>query len=230
VASIPILGPGLRNASSSFARRQPFSGSNNYWERRYSRGGNSGTGSHGRLAAAKADVLNRLVEEEGITSVLELGCGDGNQLDLAKYPSYVGVDVSTRAIEVCRERFAHDQSKRFFVTGTEPLPDCELGLSLDVIYHLVEDDIFESYMDDLLSHSSRRLVLYTSDSDAFSPRGDPPPHIRHRPVSKWVASHPDWHMTRRIANPFPFQEFDQDNTSFADFYIFERDPGSLVSR
>jgi len=191
VASIPILGPGLRNASSAFARRQPFSGSNNYWERRYSRGGNSGTGSHGRLAAAKADVLNRLVEEEGITSVLELGCGDGNQLDLAKYPSYVGVDV---------------------------------------IYHLVEDDIFESYMDDLLSHSSRRLVLYTSDSDAFSPRGDPPPHIRHRPVSKWMASHPDWHLTRRIANPFPFQEFDQDNTSFADFYIFERDPGSLVSR
>ena len=113
---------------------------------------------------------------------------------------------------------------------TDPVVLGEVVRGVDVIYHLVEDDIFESYMDDLLSHSSRRLVLYTSDSDAFSPRGDPPPHIRHRPVSKWMASHPDWHMTRRIANPFPFQEFDQDNTSFADFYIFERDPGSLVSR
>jgi SAM-dependent methyltransferase len=176
---------------------------------------------------AKADVLNRLVDKEDINSVLELGCGDGNQLSLANYASYVGVDVSAVAIEACQARFFHDQSKRFFVAGTEPLPDCELGLSLDVIYHLVEDHIFEAYMHDLVSHSSRFLVLYTSDCDVFTPTGDPPPHIRHRPVSSWMASEPYWHLRERIPNPYPFQKADQINTSFADFYIFERDPDRI---
>jgi hypothetical protein len=95
-------------------------------------------------------------------------------LVLANYPSYVGVDVgvdvSVVAVEACRARFS-DSSKRFFVAGSEPLPICELGLSLDVIYHLLQDDVFERYMKDLCEHSSRFVVLSTSDSDVSSPAG-----------------------------------------------------------
>jgi hypothetical protein len=140
-------------------------------------------------------------------------------LVLANYPSYVGVDrVSVVAVEACRARFS-DSSKRFFVAGSEPLPICELGLSLDVIDHLVQDDVFERYMKDLCEHSSRFVVLSTSDSDVSSPAGVAPPHIRHRPVGRWMASRNDWRFKQRIANPYPFDEGDLENTSFAVFYI-----------
>src|ERR1700689_4886366 len=65
-----------------------------YWDSRYAGGGNSGDGSYGNLAKFKASVLNQFVAENRIASVVEFGCGDGNQVSLAEYPRYVGIDVS----------------------------------------------------------------------------------------------------------------------------------------
>lgn len=87
-----------------------FVGSADYWEKRYSSGGNSGVGSYDKFADFKARVLNRFVEEEKISSITELGCGDGNQLNYANYNVYLGVDVSETAIKKCSERFAHKQT------------------------------------------------------------------------------------------------------------------------
>ncbi|MGD9858413.1 MAG: hypothetical protein AB7U20_26025 [Planctomycetaceae bacterium] len=63
--------------------RRKFTGSSDYWVRRYRKGRNSGGGSYGRLAEFKAQVLNDLVREHRIQTVIEFGCGDGNQLALA---------------------------------------------------------------------------------------------------------------------------------------------------
>lgn len=57
-----------------------FKGSNNYWERRYQSGKNSGAGSYSKLADFKANIINSFVLEHNITHVIEFGCGDGNQL------------------------------------------------------------------------------------------------------------------------------------------------------
>ncbi|MDR2439202.1 MAG: class I SAM-dependent methyltransferase [Planctomycetaceae bacterium] len=86
-------------------RQVLFPGSKRYWDNRYCQGGNSGAGSYGRLAEFKAEILNKFVTENNINSVIEFGCGDGNQLMLANYPYYIGVDVSPKAIEICRELF-----------------------------------------------------------------------------------------------------------------------------
>ena len=51
-----------------------------YWNERYSSGGNSGTGSYGELAFYKADFINKFIDANQILSVVEFGCGDGNQL------------------------------------------------------------------------------------------------------------------------------------------------------
>ncbi len=90
-----------------------FSGSAEYWELRYASGGSSGQGSYGRLAEFKAEVINNFVMERGVHSVIEFGCGDGNQLQLAKYPVYVGLDVSEKAVAMCKEKFNNDTSKLF---------------------------------------------------------------------------------------------------------------------
>jgi hypothetical protein len=75
--------PMLRRVVGLFHRPAPmpstFSSSGNYWEERYSQGGNSGSGSYAKFAEFKAEVLNDLVQQNAIRSVIELGCGDGNQ-------------------------------------------------------------------------------------------------------------------------------------------------------
>src|SRR6266571_3595448 len=101
-------------------RRALFPGSVAYWERRYAGGGTSGLGSYGELAQFKANVLNKFVSEHSVQSVIEFGCGDGNQLALCRYPRYIGLDVSRSAIMRCLERFRDDPSKSFFWYD----PDC----------------------------------------------------------------------------------------------------------
>ena len=50
-----------------------------------------------------------------VGSVIELGCGDGNQLSVADYPSYIGLDVSRSAVELCQRRLTDDSTKSFFL-------------------------------------------------------------------------------------------------------------------
>ena len=76
-----------------------------YWERRYADGQDSGYGSRDQLARFKASFLNAFVARNGIRSVIEFGCGDGTQLSLADYPSYLGLDVSPTAVRLCASRF-----------------------------------------------------------------------------------------------------------------------------
>ena len=84
-----------------------------YWENRYKAGKTSGGGSYGRLAEFKAAVLNDCVERQDVKTVVEFGCGDGNQLSLARYPVYTGYDVSETAVQLCKAKFANDPSKQF---------------------------------------------------------------------------------------------------------------------
>ncbi len=197
--------------------RQPFR-SAEYWEIRYRVGRNSGAGSYNRLAAFKTHFLNEFVRSQDIGSVIEFGCGDGNQLTLACYPSYVGVDVSDTALALCRDEFASDPTKRFIGPEMAAGQRAELALSLDVIYHLVEDSVFDGYMRDLFGAADRYVIVYASNKD------EPPVrHVRHRQFTRWVAAcEPDWLLQQIVPNAYPFDPADPDNTSFADFYVFGR--------
>jgi len=206
-----------------------FRGSAAYWERRYKKGRTSGVGSQDRLAEFKAEVLNGFVADNGIESVIEFGCGDGNQLALARYPRYVGLDVSRKAVEVCRERFASDPSKSFSLYEPDSFdqPDelsADLALSLDVVYHLVEDDVFEKHMRHLFGAARRYVIVYSSNREepAGSHRGFGI-HVRHRRFVDYVErAIRGWRMLEEIPNRFPFDPDDSRPTSFANFYVFER--------
>ncbi|WP_424832381.1 methyltransferase domain-containing protein [Ruegeria sp.] len=199
--------------------RLEFSTSNQYWEERYLRGRNSGAGSYGRLADFKAEVLNDFVARNFIHSVIEFGSGDGSQLSLAKYPEYLGVDVSQTAVDACRGKFSRDTTKTFVNSADFSDRKADLTLSLDVIYHLVEDDVFANYMETLFDASSRFVIIYSSNKDEIHTQK----HVRHRCFTDWVAAHrPEFRNIEHIPNRYPFDQEDPNNTSFADFYIFER--------
>ena len=161
-----------------------FKGSADYWRKRYQLGGDSGTGSAGVAATYKASVLNEFVAREGVASVVEFGCGDGRQLALAKYPSYLGLDISADAVEQCRARFQGDASKRFAVLD-DSANKADLALSLDVIFHLVENEVYEAHLRLLFDAATRFVIIYSSNGE-----GDVRTfkHVRHREVSSDVAA------------------------------------------
>jgi SAM-dependent methyltransferase len=202
-----------------YYRFMSIPGSTRYWEERYSKGGNSGAGSYGRLAIFKAQVINNFVFGNKIQTVLELGCGDGNQLKLANYPSYVGFDVSATAVQICKDLFEEDTTKEFILyTNDVNLPMVDLTLSLDVIYHLIEDSVYEKYMRDLFGVAKDFVIIYSSNQN-----GSQIHHERMRDFEEWVrknAGH--FEMIERIVNPFPYDPLDPENTSQSDFFIFKR--------
>ena len=159
-----------------------------YWQARYAGGGNSGDGSRGDNARLKADYLNTFVKANQVRSVVEFGCGDGWQLSLANYPDYVGFDVSETAVEKCRTLFGMDSHKRFYLLPAAWPVSAELALSLDVIYHLVEDDVYGKHLNDVFGSATRFVILYTSDSDTVDPALVSADHVKHRPVCRDVTS------------------------------------------
>jgi SAM-dependent methyltransferase len=224
VKQIPFLGGVLhrlyRQRFSSTPSPAAFPGSQAYWERRYAAGGDSGSGSYGKLAEFKAGVLNQFAARAGIQTVIEFGCGDGNQLALASYPEYLGVDVSETAITLCRKRFAADPTRRFCLLSEYAGEQAELALSLDVIFHLIEPDIYQAYMRTLFAAASRYVIIYASDTDEN--RGCEASHFKHRKFTAWVSQHaPGWRLVEHIPNAYPYQGEAQQG-SISDFYIFAR--------
>ena len=194
--------------------------SRDYWADRYESGGNSGPGSYGGLAEFKASVLNEFVRSKGIASVIEFGSGDGNQLNLAEYPCYAGYDVSSVAVETCKKIFKSDATKEFFLVSEYDGRKADLTMSLDVIFHLTEDSVFEEYMHRLFEAASRFVIIYSSNQD--EPIEPVSTHVRHRRFTTWVEQHisPQWVLVDKISNAYPYNG-DYQSTSFSDFYIHE---------
>lgn len=198
----------------------PFPGSEDYWVKRYEKGGNSGPGSYSELAKFKARVLNDFVAEHGIKSVIEFGCGDGNQLELANYPSYVGFDVSPVAVERCRARFKSDTTKRFALVADQAGETADLTMSLDVIYHLVEDRVYEAHLRSLFGAATRFVAVYSTNRDAPDDAGLA--HVRHRHFSKFVESElRSWKLARNEKQPQAYSG-DITESSMAEFFLFEK--------
>lgn len=212
---------------TDFKNRKPGIQVSSYWENRYRHGGTSGSGSFGRLAKFKAKFVNSFVKEYNIKSIVELGCGDGNQLQLSDYPQYIGFDISTTAIALCKSKFQNDPTKTFFHYNNENYLQCiqemslqiDLALSLDVIFHLVEDNIYESYMKHLFSSSRQYIIIYSSNVN-IPYNGT---HERHRKFTLWIKENePTWTVMQYVKNKYPYNPANPQHTSNSDFFVFKK--------
>ena len=212
-----LAGQVQRMRGRSADANQPFPGSAAYWQARYERGGDSGAGSYGKFAEFKASVLNALFVERGLHSAIEFGCGDGNQLRTLRIDDYLGVDVSSEAIARCRSAFAGVPGRRFMLASDYQGERLDVSLSLDVIYHLVEDATYERYMQQLFGAATQCVVVYSSNQDVEARDGQ---HVRQRRFTDWVDAHATgWKLLRHVPNAYPYRG-DWRTGSFADFYIY----------
>jgi hypothetical protein len=201
VARLPLVGPLAKSAWNRLEAAR-FRDSASYWEERYAAGGNSGPGSYDHASLWKAQTVNALVKKYRIGSVIEFGCGDGHQLSLGEYPSYIGTDISASAVRRCILKFAGDDTKSFMALDPASIADplrvlhADMALSLDVLFHLVEDRARNDYLRSLFRAADRLVVIYSSNGPIQLPTG---PHERHRKFTTWVRENcPAWELVEEI--------------------------------
>lgn len=194
--------------------------SRSYWEHRYRSNGTSGAGSYNHLARFKADIINFLLRELQVTSLIDLGMGDGNQLallDLNHDITYLGVDVSLKAVEMCRFKFPHLS----FILDTD-LPfeprRVDMTMSCDVIYHLVEDSVYHKYMADLFHMAAKYVLIYAYDEDKCHAT-----HVRYRKFTHYInTTFQDWKLVAHIPQKYLQSVVGDKNDTLSDFYLFQR--------
>jgi SAM-dependent methyltransferase len=192
--------------------------STEYWRGRYEAANNPGSGSRGHLATYKASFVNKFIALNNVASVIDFGCGDGAQLALLDPPVYIGLDVSDIALARCRRATEGREGLSFQNIGNlDRLARCDLSMSLDVLYHLVEDRVFETYVRNLFLFARKFCIIYSSNGGGRWTAA----HVRHRVFTDFIASAlPEWRLAAHVPNAYPFLESDKDNTSFADFFVY----------
>jgi len=190
--------------------------SRNYWEQRYKMGGNSGKGSYENLALFKGAIVNSVIaNNQDIKSIVDYGVGDGNQLSYFNLENidYIGLDVSEFIINKCKDIYGNDTKKQFFTCDKINFNDlkCDLVISCDVLYHLIEDVIYLNYLNNLFKISNKFVIIYASDVDK-----DHTQHVKFRKFTDYIKKNfKEWILIRHIINPYR-------NESPSDFYIFEK--------
>lgn len=207
---------------------KPQFSSKEYWQNRYETGGNSGSGSYNHLAIYKAEYLNAFAEDNKINSVIEFGCGDGNQIKSFTFSNYIGLDVAPKSIELCTAEFKDDKTKSFFLYDNRYFQDnngvfkFDLAISLDVLYHLIEQDVYESYLIHLFQSAKKFVLIYSSNENV--PAAHAQFHVKERVFTNDVERLiPNFKFVRRDENKYSTKYYkDEDIGSLSDFFLFER--------
>jgi hypothetical protein len=117
--------------------------------------------------------------------------------------------VAGTAVDLCRYRFDTDPSKSFFLYDGAYFNDrggvfaADLAISLDVVYHLIEDTMFEQYVTHLFSAAQRFVVVYPANMDI----ADGTPHVRHRNFTGWMEDNcPQWRSDGITPGPYAGSE------------------------
>jgi len=180
-----------------------------FWNDRYKSGGNSGLGSYGKCANGKASVINNYIKKYNIKTISDFGCGDGNQISLLEgYENYCGYDISPYIIDACKNKFENNKFMTF-TNNVNEIPNAELTLSLDVLYHLVNICDFELYLSQLFDKSKKYVLIFSSNHDRNSGIN----HIYHRKFTDWVDKH---HTKFKL-----IEEINNFYDTSAQFYLYK---------
>lgn len=191
-----------------------------YWEKRYADKGNSGDGSYGKLANFKAEIINGIIKDYRIKSVLDYGVGDGNQYSTLNLDNitYYGIDVSSTAISICKNMFP-DKSNCFMSVNEykETNTTCELSMSCDVLYHLIDEDLYHSYLKNLFEFSNKYILIYARNQT--KKHAD---HVYFREFNDYFVNTYKCTLIKKFPNRYPQKILGLDNstTSPSDFYLY----------
>ncbi len=123
--------------------------------------------------------------------------------------------MAPSAIQRCRDLFASDPTRCFLVYDPYRFDPAglkaELGLSLEVLFHLTEDALYQRYLQHLFGTATRWVVIFAPDEPDQT--GGQFPHLRPRQFSRDIPA--GWTLQRHDSNPHR-------DISMSDFFVFEK--------
>lgn len=179
-----------------------------YWNKRYSSGGNSGYGSYDEQLTKKLKWLEGL----DIQSVTEVGCGDfnfGSKL-MGMYPgaSYTGTDVSNYIISRNQDMFPQYR----FCKANEAIPMSDLTLCIDVMFHVLDDIDYENLLKLLETLNTKYLAVTAYE---YNKTQGLAPHVKIRKFDY-----------KRFGEPIIHEVVEEDGQLF--FYLFKKPDTSKI--
>lgn len=142
-----------------------------FWEWRYLTNPElgSGVGSRGERLEAKRRLITRVVRAIEPSSVLDVGCGDGEATRGIALPGYLGLDLSTESIA---RASASRPEGRYRLGSLEENPsEADLVFCLDVLIHQSDPAVYRSLVGTLVESARSALVVsgYDRPFSATSP-------------------------------------------------------------
>lgn len=141
----------------------------NYWEHRYRWGRDSGEGSGGIHREWKWSKIISIIHD--VDDVIDIGCGDLRFWEGRSCRSYIGLDLSPTILKrniVARPGWAFvlgNAAKRYWFRGN-------VVLCMDMLFHIMDDDDFDSILSNLMSYTEQWLVIYTWDVNPLETKDD----------------------------------------------------------
>jgi 2-polyprenyl-3-methyl-5-hydroxy-6-metoxy-1,4-benzoquinol methylase len=147
----------------------------NFWGGKESR---SGKGSEGAFADQKVALLGAIIEEFGVASQLDIGCGDFHWMRRVapRLDRYLGVDLVESMLDNNRREHGSDRVQFLRADLSERSPargrvidagPFDLVTALDVFGHMRNAEV-DGLLDFILNESGARLFLVTNRRDATS--------------------------------------------------------------
>lgn len=122
---------------------------NEYWDKRYRGGADSGGGSRGSYRKWKWKIINGYVDVK-TKSVLDVGCGDIQFLKGRKFGSYLGFDISPYIIAKNRGlRPGLEFAVRDVTITHKGQPRYDVVLCMDLLFHIMDENGFVRLLENL---------------------------------------------------------------------------------
>lgn len=127
--------------------------------------------------------------------------------------NYTGVDISEHIINICKQKYNHLKNKNFLTYAEYYKMTCkfDLSLSLDVIYHLVDDNIYKKYMNDLFNSTNKFVIIYSTNYQEKYNNS----HVYSRKFTDYInLKFPQAKLLSHESNPYS-------EKSSADFFVYQ---------
>lgn len=133
----------------------------------------SGAGSAPQESMPYIDFVYQFMREHSLSSILDLGCGDGRVASNFQFP-YVGVDVHEDQLIKLRLRYPEKQWLCADIhTGLDNLPAADVLLCKDVLHHW-PNEMIRHFLDEIVRLKKWKAVLLCQDYNQVQDGADCP--------------------------------------------------------
>ena len=157
-----------------------------FWDNRYRNNPElgSGLGSRGANLTYKQQILREIISKLNPLSVLDIGCGDGQVTGSLTLPGYLGLDISSVAIELNQDRYPDKEYiNADFLEAN--LPPYELTICFDLTININTFKKYRSFMQQVVRMTKRWGIISGYQNP---PRFKSPMTHYYEPLGKTLAT------------------------------------------